>query len=102
MHFVTDELDGGPVILQAKVPVFDGDSEEDVTERVQTREHAIYPLVVSWFVDGRLEMRDGAAAGWREVTPAGPCGGRVVCYVGWRRAYPTSTLHYPIFPSPTF
>ncbi|EMP2052990.1 phosphoribosylglycinamide formyltransferase [Enterobacter kobei] len=61
VHFVTDELDGGPVILQAKVPVFDGDNEDDVTERVQTQEHAIYPLVVSWFVDGRLEMRDGAA-----------------------------------------
>ena len=61
VHFVTDELDGGPVILQAKVPVFDGDTEEDVTERVQTQEHAIYPLVVSWFVDGRLEMRDGTA-----------------------------------------
>ncbi|MEG5562540.1 phosphoribosylglycinamide formyltransferase [Enterobacter ludwigii] len=61
VHFVTDELDGGPVILQAKVPVFEGDSEDDVTERVQTQEHAIYPLVVSWFVDGRLQMRDGAA-----------------------------------------
>ncbi|EPC4044895.1 phosphoribosylglycinamide formyltransferase [Enterobacter mori] len=61
VHFVTDELDGGPVILQAKVPVFDGDNEDDVTERVQTQEHAIYPLVVSWFVEGRLEMRDGAA-----------------------------------------
>lgn len=61
VHFVTDELDGGPVILQAKVPVFDGDNEDDVTERVQTLEHAIYPLVVSWFVEGRLEMRDGAA-----------------------------------------
>ena len=61
VHFVTDELDGGPVILQAKVPVFDGDNEDDVTERVQAQEHAIYPLVVSWFVDGRLEMRDGAA-----------------------------------------
>lgn len=61
VHFVTDELDGGPVILQAKVPVFEGDSEEDVTARVQAQEHAIYPLVVSWFVDGRLEMRDGIA-----------------------------------------
>ncbi|VFS40639.1 phosphoribosylglycinamide formyltransferase [Enterobacter cancerogenus] len=61
VHFVTDELDGGPVILQAKVPVFEGDNEDDVTERVQTQEHAIYPLVVSWFVDGRLVMRDGAA-----------------------------------------
>lgn len=37
VHFVTDELDGGPVILQAKVPVFDGDSEDDVTARVQAQ-----------------------------------------------------------------
>ncbi|WP_054179435.1 phosphoribosylglycinamide formyltransferase [Trabulsiella odontotermitis] len=61
VHFVTDELDGGPVILQAKVPVFAGDDEADVTARVQAQEHAIYPLVVSWFVDGRLQMRDNAA-----------------------------------------
>ncbi len=61
VHFVTEELDGGPVILQAKVPVFSDDSEEDVTARVQHQEHAIYPLVVSWFVDGRLAMREGAA-----------------------------------------
>ena len=47
VHFVTDELDGGPVILQAKVPVFEGDSEDDVTARVQAQEHTIYPLVVS-------------------------------------------------------
>ncbi|AXF63761.1 phosphoribosylglycinamide formyltransferase [Leclercia sp. W17] len=72
VHFVTDELDGGPVILQAKVPVFEGDSEEDVTARVQTQEHAIYPLVVSWFVDGRLEMRDGAA--WLDGAPLPPQG----------------------------
>ncbi len=37
VHFVTDELDGGPVILQAKVPVFAGDTEDDITARVQTR-----------------------------------------------------------------
>ena len=72
VHFVTDELDGGPVILQAKVPVFEGDSEEDVTARVQAQEHAIYPLVVSWFVDGRLEMRDGAA--WLDGAPLPPQG----------------------------
>ena len=59
VHFVTDELDGGPVILQAKVPVFDGDNEDDITDRVQAQEHAIYPLVVSWFVDGRLTLTDG-------------------------------------------
>lgn len=61
VHFVTDELDGGPVILQAKVPVFAGDTEDDITARVQTREHAIYPLVISWFADGRLKMHENAA-----------------------------------------
>lgn len=61
VHFVTDELDGGPVILQSKVPVFEGDDEDEITARVQVQEHAIYPLVVSWFVDGRLKMRDNAA-----------------------------------------
>jgi len=72
VHFVTDELDGGPVILQAKVPVFEGDSEEDVTARVQAQDHAIYPLVVSWFVDGRLAMRDGTA--WLDGSPLPPQG----------------------------
>lgn len=61
VHFVTDELDGGPVILQAKVPIFSDDTEEDVVERVQTQEHNIYPLVVGWFTDGRLSMQDNAA-----------------------------------------
>ncbi|MDX6020312.1 phosphoribosylglycinamide formyltransferase [Scandinavium sp. V105_16] len=61
VHFVTDELDGGPVILQAKVPVFAGDVEEDITARVQHQEHAIYPMVVSWFVEGRLEMKGNSA-----------------------------------------
>lgn len=72
VHFVTDELDGGPVILQAKVPVFAGDSEDDVTARVQAQEHAIYPLVVSWFVDGRLRMERGQA--WLDDAPLPPQG----------------------------
>lgn len=61
VHFVTEELDGGPVILQAKVPVFSEDTEADVTARVQHQEHAIYPLVVSWFIEGRLAMREDRA-----------------------------------------
>lgn len=61
VHFVTDELDGGPIILQARVPVFAGDSEDEISARVQHQEHAIYPLVISWFVDGRLQMREGKA-----------------------------------------
>ncbi|WP_435948312.1 phosphoribosylglycinamide formyltransferase [Dryocola sp. BD586] len=72
VHFVTDELDGGPVILQAKIPVFVGDDEDEITARVQHQEHAIYPLVISWFIDGRLEMRNNAA--WldgKELPPQG-------------------------------
>jgi phosphoribosylglycinamide formyltransferase-1 len=61
VHFVTDELDGGPVILQAQIPVFEGDTEDEISARVQVQEHAIYPLVVSWFVDGRLSMQEGKA-----------------------------------------
>lgn len=61
VHFVTDELDGGPVILQARVPVFDGDTEQEVIERVQSQEHAIYPLVINWFLNDRLKMVDNHA-----------------------------------------
>lgn len=56
VHFVTEELDGGPVILQAKVPVFDGDCSDDLAERVHEQEHRIYPLVVKWLCEGRLAM----------------------------------------------
>ncbi|ARJ42800.1 phosphoribosylglycinamide formyltransferase [Pantoea alhagi] len=72
VHFVTDQLDGGPVILQARVPVFSGDSEEEVTARVQHQEHAIYPLVINWFVEGRLVMRDNSA--WLDGKPLPPQG----------------------------
>ena len=61
VHFVTPELDGGPVILQAKVPIFPEDNADDIAERVQVQEHQIYPLVVRWFVQNRLIMNDGRA-----------------------------------------
>jgi phosphoribosylglycinamide formyltransferase-1 len=61
VHFVTEQLDGGPVILQAKVPIFDEDTVESLTERVQAQEHRIYPLVAHWFVQGRLAMIEGKA-----------------------------------------
>lgn len=61
VHFVTEELDGGSVVLQAKVPVFEDDTAEILAERVLIQEHQIYPLVAQWFIDGRLEMKDGAA-----------------------------------------
>jgi len=56
VHFVTAELDGGPVILQAKVPIFPEDSSDDLAARVHDQEHRIYPMVVNWFCDGRLSM----------------------------------------------
>lgn len=69
VHFVTEELDGGPVILQAKVPIFAQDNEEDVIERVKTQEHTIYPLVVEWFVSGRLVMDEGKAVLDGQILP---------------------------------
>ncbi|OEF19972.1 phosphoribosylglycinamide formyltransferase [Aliivibrio logei 5S-186] len=61
VHFVTPELDGGPVILQAKVPIFDEDTAEDVALRVQAQEHVIYPMVANWIIEERLIMTDGKA-----------------------------------------
>ena len=61
VHFVTEELDGGPVILQAKVPVFSDDDADALANRVLTQEHNIYPLVSKWFIEGRLEMNNGKA-----------------------------------------
>ena len=61
VHFVTEELDGGPVILQAKVPVFEDDDAASLAERILVQEHSIYPIVTQWFIDGRLEMKNQLA-----------------------------------------
>ncbi|KIP77077.1 phosphoribosylglycinamide formyltransferase [Vibrio harveyi] len=61
VHFVTEELDGGPVVLQAKVPVFKDDDTDALAARVQTQEHNIYPMVTKWLVEGRLSMTEGKA-----------------------------------------
>jgi len=59
VHFVTPELDGGPVVLQARVPVLPGDDETSLAARVLREEHLIYPECVGWFAAGRLTLRDG-------------------------------------------
>ena len=56
VHFVTEELDGGPPIVQASVPVLADDSAETLAQRVQVQEHKIYPLAARWFAQGRLRM----------------------------------------------
>ena len=61
VHFVVDELDGGPRIAQVRVPVVPGDNERSLAARVLAREHVLYPAVLGWFASGRLEWRDGAA-----------------------------------------
>jgi phosphoribosylglycinamide formyltransferase-1 len=58
VHFVTEELDGGPVIVQARVPVMEEDSADILASRVLKQEHMIYPLAIRWFAERRLRMAD--------------------------------------------
>lgn len=68
VHFVTAELDHGPIVAQAMVPVLDGDTPEQLAARVLALEHQMYPAAVRWFVEDRLRIEgnrvsvsDGAA-----------------------------------------
>jgi len=61
VHFVTAELDGGPVVLQSKVPVLPGDTAAALAARVQGAEHILYPRVIGMVADGRLAWDDGRA-----------------------------------------
>ncbi|WP_203301090.1 phosphoribosylglycinamide formyltransferase [Marinobacter sediminum] len=56
VHFVTEELDGGPVIAQAEVAVAPDDTAESLAEKVQEKEHILYPIVVRWFCEGRIQL----------------------------------------------
>jgi len=58
VHFVTEELDGGPVIIQARVPLLADDTEDVLAARVLEKEHIIYPLVTRWFAEGRLQLEN--------------------------------------------
>jgi phosphoribosylglycinamide formyltransferase 1 len=59
VHFVTSDLDAGPIIVQGAVPVLSGDTEATLADRVLVEEHRIFPLAVQWFLDGRLRIKDG-------------------------------------------
>ena len=56
IHFVTAELDGGPVIVQARVPVLSGDDPDVLAARVLEQEHRLYPLAIRWFAEQRLRL----------------------------------------------
>ncbi len=59
VHFVTPELDHGPIVAQAVVPVLPGDTEDTLAARVLSREHVMYPRAVRWFVHGELSLANG-------------------------------------------
>ena len=61
VHFVNEEIDGGAIVLQAKVPIFPGDTIEEIELRTREQEYHIYPLVIKWFVEDRLKLENGIA-----------------------------------------
>jgi phosphoribosylglycinamide formyltransferase-1 len=72
VHFVTEELDGGPVVIQAVVDVGDEESVASLRERIQAREHLIYPIAVKWFLEGRLRLTaEGARLDGTLLPPQG-------------------------------
>ncbi len=72
VHFVTAELDGGPAIVQASIPIVAGDNANSLAKRVQEQEHIIYPLAIKWFAEGELKMVNGKTQLKGELLPA--CG----------------------------
>lgn len=73
VHFVTAELDGGPAIIQARIPILPEDTEQSLAGRLLEKEHEIYPQAVQWAVSGRVVLQDGQA--WLDGTPL-PAGGQ--------------------------
>ena len=59
VHFVTADLDHGPIVAQAIVPVLRDDDEDTLSARVLAQEHRLYPLALRWLVEGKLDVRDG-------------------------------------------
>jgi phosphoribosylglycinamide formyltransferase-1 len=58
VHFVTEDLDGGPVIIQAKIPLSPEDTAATLEKKVLVQEHIIYPIAIRWFAEGRLELQE--------------------------------------------
>lgn len=72
VHYVTPELDGGPPVIQARVPVEAGDTAETLAARVILREHIIYPIAARWHLTGRLQLtRQGVTLDGTKVPATG-------------------------------
>ena len=59
VHYVTGELDGGPIIARSRLRIGDGDNEESLVKRILAMEHRMYPQVIGWIAQGRLRLNDG-------------------------------------------
>ncbi len=70
VHFVTTEVDGGPIILQASVPVENDDTPEKLAQRVLQQEHLIYPLAIKWFAEKRLRLDNNKVYLDKQLLPA--------------------------------
>lgn len=75
VHFVTEELDGGPLIAQAAIAIEKGDTAETLAQRVQQQEHILYPEVVRWRAEGRLTLGNEGVE--LDGTPLPPQGKRI-------------------------
>lgn len=64
VHFVTADLDHGPIVLQAIIDVRQGDTPDSLAGRLLAQEHTIYPRAVRWFVEGRLSVEHGVVRVW--------------------------------------
>ena len=62
VHFVTEELDGGPLVVQAVIPIAPADTPDSLAQRVHIQEHRIYPLAVRWFAEGRVRLSEQGAS----------------------------------------
>ncbi|MEP4146589.1 MAG: phosphoribosylglycinamide formyltransferase [Halioglobus sp.] len=72
VHYVTPELDGGPPIIQARVPIQSGDTSEALAARVILREHIIYPIAARWQLEGRLQLdQQGATLDGKRIPVSG-------------------------------
>ena len=71
VHFVTEDLDAGPIIAQATVPVLPDDTASALAERVLAQEHTLYPRVIGWFAEGRLWLEEGRAVLSQDIVESG-------------------------------
>ena len=72
VHFVTQELDGGPPIIHAPVPILPTDTAQSLAARVIVQEHIIYPIAVRWYLEGRVVLTDsGALLDGKAIAPTG-------------------------------